>query len=229
VFKKVTFGALSLALGLSLAACGSDAQETSSSNSDTKTEETKPAEQKDVKNEPKKDENGNYVLEEVGQKATTDGATAELLKIKKINETINIAPLKVTLKDIKLIKLTDISEEMKNALTLYDITVNDGQPLYYVQVQFEAENTEERNIEWYDLMNVVTDKGEQIDGQLKDFIADDSEMDSVFLGKVKKEYIDGFGVKDPEISKVKLIFGNTMDSDSYEDITGKQQVEYSFE
>jgi hypothetical protein len=118
---------------------------------------------------------------------------------------------------------------MKNALTLYDITVNDGQPLYYVQVQFEAENTEERNIEWYDLMNVVTDKGEQIDGQLKDFIADDSEMDSVFLGKVKKEYIDGFVVKDPEISKVKLIFGNTMDSDSYEDITGKQQVEYSFE
>jgi hypothetical protein len=227
MFKKISMGALALAFGLSLVACGSGSQETS--NSDKKTEETNPAEQKDVKNEPKKDEKGNYVLEEIGQKATTDAGTAELLKIKKVNETIDIAPLKVTLKDIKLIKLTDISEEMKDGLSLFDITVNDDQPLYYVQVQFDAENTEEKNIEWYDLMNVVTDKGEQIDGQLKDFIVDDSEMDSVFLGKVKKEYVDGFVINDPEISKIKLIFGSSIDSDSFEDITDKQQVEYSLE
>ncbi|UOK59652.1 hypothetical protein MGI18_13545 [Bacillus sp. OVS6] len=45
-------------------------------------------------------------------------------------------------------------------------------------------------------MNVVTDKGEQIDGQIKDFFFDDSKTDSVFIGKVKKDYQDGFIIKD---------------------------------
>ncbi|UAL54411.1 hypothetical protein LIT32_11730 [Bacillus sp. CMF21] len=61
---------------------------------------------------------------------------------------------------------------------------------------FNAENTTEGNVEWYDLMNVVTDKGEQIDGQIKDFFFDDSKTDSVFIGKVKKDYQDGFIIKD---------------------------------
>lgn len=227
MFKRFVLSTVLLVFVGVLGACGSNE---GSSSSEPK-EEAKPAEQKEVSNkpsEPTKDENGDYVLEEVGQKATTEGATAELLKIKPVNETINIAPIKVTVKDIKVIKLTDLSEDMRNGLTLYDIKVNEGDELNYVQVQFQAENTEEKNIEWYDLMNVVTDKGEQIDGQLSDFISDDADVDSQYLGKVKKDFTDGFVVKNADINKVKLVFGSTIDSDSYEDITKEQQVEYSF-
>ncbi|MDQ0484279.1 hypothetical protein [Guptibacillus hwajinpoensis] len=235
MFKKVTLGGIALSLAFTLTACGSNVTNDVSGSTDSQ-EEATAADQKEVSNkeekdesipEPKKDENGNIILDTVGQKVEDESATAELMKIKEVNETLSIAPLEVTIKDIKLIKLTDINEELMMNLEMYGAK---GTPeeLSYIQVKYIAENTEEKNIEWYDLMNVVTDKGEQIDAQMNDFITDDSDMDSQFLGKVKKEFTDGFIVKDEDISKVKLIFGYTMDSDSYEDITDEQQVEYTF-
>jgi hypothetical protein len=196
-----------------------------------KTEETKPAKQEDLIKKPKKDENGNFILEEVGQKAKSEQATAELLKIKKVNETVDIAPLKVTVKDIKVIKLTDINSDMAEMIGFNtDTQVDPKKGFTYVQISYDAENTEEKNIDWYDLMNVVTDKGEQIDGQLKDFIIDDSDSDSQFLGKVKKEFTDGFILKDGDINKVKLVFGYTQDIDNeYAEITPQQTVEYTFQ
>ena len=148
-----------------------------------------------------------------------------------MNETIEVAPLKVTVQDIKVIKLSDVQDEFAEELSYMADeeaeTLKKG--FSYIQVKYTAENTSEGNVEWYDLMNVVTDKGEQIDGQLKDFFYDDAESDSKFIGKVKKEFQDGFVVKDDQINKVKLVFGNTLNADSYEDITGKQTVEYTFE
>ncbi|MGM0903103.1 MAG: hypothetical protein ACQEXB_18640 [Bacillota bacterium] len=219
-------------LTIALVACGSE-ESSSSSNDDTKTkEEPKAAEQKEVSNdvpEPEKDESGNTILEVVGQKAESDNVTAELMKIKTVNETLEVAPLTVTIKDLKLIKLTNMSEEFKSNMELNAMLDSVPDEITYVQISYATENKEEKNIEWYDLMNVVTDKGEQIDGQLKDFIVDDADMDSQFLGKVKKDFTDGFILKDGDINKVKLIFGYTMDADSYEDITPEQQVEYTFE
>ncbi|MGP1909944.1 hypothetical protein ACTSEZ_17365 [Metabacillus sp. JX24] len=215
-----------------LAGCGDTEQ---SSGSSEKTEEAKPADQKPLKeekpSEPKKDESGNTELLEVGQKAESDAAKAELLKIKQVNETIDIAPLKVTVKDVKVIKLTDLDPAFVEDLVFQtqSNTTDIENGFSYIQVQYTAENTSEGNVDWYDLMNVVTDKGEQIDGQIKDMFFDDSEMDSVFIGKVKKDFQDGFIVKDAEIGKVKLVFGNTMNADTYEDITGQQTVEYTLE
>lgn len=228
LFTLMAIGLLTIAL----VACGSE-ESSSSSEGDTKAkEEPKAAEQKEVSNdvpEPEKDESGNTILEVVGQKAESDEVTAELLKIKAVNETLEVAPLTVTIKDIKVIKLNNMSEDFKLNLELNAMLDSVPDEVTYVQINYAAENKEEKNIEWYDLMNVVTDKGEQIDGQLKDFIVDDADMDSQFLGKVKKDFTDGFILKDGDINKVKLIFGYTMDADSYEDITPEQQVEYTFE
>ncbi|MBH0161800.1 hypothetical protein [Fictibacillus sp. 26RED30] len=211
-----------------LIGCGS-AEETSGS-SDTK-KEAKEAEQKEVSNNVKKDKDGNYILDTVGQKVETSGATAELLKIKEINETIEIAPIKVTINDVKVIKVTEVSNEFAVDVSLGSMVDSDvlEKGFSYVQVSFTAENTEEKNVEWYELMKVVTDKGEQVDAQMVDFLVDDSETDSVFYGKVKKEYKDGFIIKNDDINKVKFIFSSSMDADSYEDITPEQQVEYTFE
>jgi len=74
----------------------------------------------------------------------------------------------------------------------------------------------------------VTDKGQQIDAISNDFVYTEADGDSIFLGKVKKEFVDAFIVKDEDISKLKFIFGASMDGDSYEDITPEQQVEYTF-
>ncbi|UOE58136.1 hypothetical protein [Cytobacillus oceanisediminis] len=226
-FSKFLVSAL--LAGTFLTGCGGAEESTTGSEPQ---EEPKPAEQKDKKvSKPKKDEAGNTILDEVGQTHESEAGKAELMKIKKINETVDIAPLKVTVQDIKVIKLSDVDPTFAEDLALQ----MDGEAellkkgFSYVQVKYTAENTADQNVEWYDLMNVITDKGEQIDGQLKDFLIDDADLDSEFIGKVKKEYVDSFVLKDGDISKAKLVFGNTMNADTYEDITGEQTVEYTLD
>lgn len=228
--KKFLTVASASVLALSLTACGEE--DTSSSNVEEPVEEAAPAEQKEVSNgvpEPKEDENGRIVLDTAGQTVEDEGfGTVELLKIKQVNETININPLVVTVQDIKLFKVTNPTDEAKEMINLF-ANQEVGDSFTYFQINYNAENTEEKNIDWYDLMNVVTDKGQQIDGQMTDFISDEGDADSQFLGKVKKEYTDGFIVNDEDINKVKLIFGYTIDSSTYENITEEQQVEYTFD
>ncbi|SLL37386.1 Uncharacterised protein [Mycobacteroides abscessus subsp. abscessus] len=221
--KKKLLASMLLSSALLLVACGGE----EASTSDKPKEEPKAAEQKEVSNEPEKDENGTLVFTEAGQKGKAEGGNVELLKIKDINESIDISPLKVTVKDIKLFKITDVVKEFAEELSYYtDATINDQ--FVYVQIQYDAENTEEKNIEWYGLTDVVTDKGQQIDAISNDFVYTDADGDSAFLGKVKKEFTDAFIVKDEDVAKLKMIFGSSMDADTYEDITAEQQVEYSF-
>lgn len=223
--SKVLFSGL--LIGGILAGCSSNEQ---SSAPEEKQEDPKPSNQKS-KNEPRRDENGNYVLEKVGQVVKDDQGTAELLKIRKVNETVDISPIKVTIKNIKLIKLTNMQHYMAE-----DISTNLGRKIdpkkgmTYVQVQYTAENTIDKNIGWYDILNVVTDKGEQIDAQPHDFIYDDADSNDEFIGKVKKDYTDGYVLKDGDINKVKLIFGYSEDRDNnYNELTGEQAVEYQLQ
>lgn len=51
---------------------------------------------------------------------------------------------------------------------------------------------------------------------MKDTLIDDADMDSEFIGEVKKDYIDGFILKNPDINSIKLIYGYTMNGDTYE-------------
>lgn len=225
--------------GLLLSACGETTNETETT--EPTEEEATPAEQ-EAKNaeesteeaevsEPKTDESGNTILDEVGQTATSEAGEVELKKIINVNETVDIAPLKVTVQDIKILEMSNVDPEFAESLTWQadaDISqVENG--FTYVQVRYQAENTVDQNIEWYDLMNITTDQGEQIDGQLKDFLIDDADMESEFIGEIKKDYVDGFILKNPDINSIKLIYGYTMNGDTYEDITGEQTVEYSFE
>lgn len=216
-------------LAILLSACSSpESKETVSTKPK---EEPKQAEQKEVKNdsnEPKKDENGQTVFTEAGQKGKIEGGTLELLKIKDVNEVVDILPLKITVTNLKLFKMTEMTDDYKTTLEAFNDNTPIGDEMVYLQIIYNVENTEEKNIEWNGLTNVVTDKGQQIDAISNDFIITDADTDSAFLGKVKKEFADGFVLKASDISKIKLIWGSSMDADSYEDITAKQQVEYSF-
>ena len=211
-----------------LTACGNNDKGTVASKPK---EEPKQAEQKEVKNEstePKKDEKGQTVFTEAGQKGKVEGGTLELLKIKNVNEVVDIAPLKVTVTDLKLFKMTEMDADFKTTMESYNDDTPLGDELVYIQIQYTVENTEEKNIDWNGLTNIVTDKGQQVDAILNDFLITDADTDSKFLGKVKKDFADGYVIKDSDISKLKLIWGSSMDADTYQDITPNQQVEYSF-
>ncbi|WP_059171924.1 hypothetical protein [Bacillus sp. FJAT-27445] len=223
-FKKVMVAGI--LIGGLLSGCASSGEVSGGKSEEPKKEATK-ADQKPLK----KDSEGNYILEEVGQIAPNEDATGELLGIAKVNQVVDIAPLKVTVKDIKLIKLSDVSEDMAVSLSMY--TGGDYEDLQkgfsYIQVQYETENTSEGNVSWNDLETAVTDAGEQIDVSMEDFHFDDAESDSMFIGKVKKEFIDSFIVKNDQINKVKLVFGASSNSDTYDTFTDNQTVEYELE
>ena len=219
-FQKMLIAGF-LVTGL-LAGCGSD----STSGSEPK-EDPKPSKQEAKNKEVKKDKDGKMILTEVGQYSETDSYRVELKKIKMVNETVDIAPLKVIVQDIKVFEMTDLNDEFAESLSF-----NTGRTVEelkngftYIQVNYQAENTVDQNIEWYDLMNIVTDKGQQIDGQMEEFLGI-NDFESEFIGKVKRDFTDGFALKDGDINKVKLIFGYTMNGDSYDKITKEQTVEY---
>jgi hypothetical protein len=235
MFKKVTMGSMVLTLGLILGACGSNSTDTASGNANNEPQqEANAADQKEVSNkdenipEPKKDEDGNVILDTVGQKVEDpDSGTAELLKIKEVNETVDISPIEVTVQDMKVIKISDLNPDFKEMME-FNTEETIDEDFTYLQINFTAENTKEMNVDWLDLQTIVLSNGQQIDSNYKDFIIDDGDSDYTFFGKVKKEFTTGVIVKDTNIDSVKLIFAASENSDEYEIITDKQQVEYKF-
>ncbi|MGG0288640.1 hypothetical protein ABEY41_26785 [Peribacillus butanolivorans] len=205
------------------------------SNSEEKEEKATPAEQKKVSNEPEsepqKDENGNVVLSEVGHKAKDeDGTTIELLKIKDVNQNVSIAPIKLTIKNIKVIQMTNVSKAWEEFLLQYTNGTKLPEKLNYIQVIYTAENTEEKNIGWNGIQKIVTNTGEQLDASGNDIIWEENGFDGTFYGKTKHEGTIGVITKaNPnELKNVKLIIGNTFNPDSYDDITPEQQTQFDF-
>jgi hypothetical protein len=214
-----------LALGL-LAGCSSS--NAASSLTQKKQETPTKAAQKTVENpQPQKDKDGNIVLTNVGQTLKTDFGTLELAKIKHVNQALSIAPINVTIEDLKVFKLTNISDDMKKRIQLLYNKQEVTEPVYYLQLSYSAENTSEKNIVWNGIHAVVTDKGEQLDPNINLLT---SNFNHEFYGKVTQK--DQFGLllsSDKwDISNVKLIFNESADATSYATITPEQQVDYSF-
>ncbi|PFK42059.1 hypothetical protein COJ23_26505 [Priestia megaterium] len=196
-----------------------------------KKEEATPAEQKEVSNKPKEDENGNVTLTEVGQSTKDDdGTKAELMKIKTINQTVDISPVKLTVKDMKVIQLSNIGSDYNELLTQYTNGKKLPKKLNYIQIQYTAENTVEKNIGWNGIDKIVTNTGEQLDAANSDFIWEENGFDGTFYGKTKHEGIVGIltDSNPKDLQSLKFIISSSFDPDSYEDITIPQQTEFKF-
>ncbi|WP_437832659.1 LptM family lipoprotein (plasmid) [Niallia taxi] len=220
--KKKLVTSLALATCLFLAACGNDA-EISSAEVEKKADEQNMTTTEAARSE----------LSKAGQKAETKDGMLELLKMKAINKTIDVSPLAVTIKDMRLFKMTNVTQEHIDILKIASQAANDIKDEYvYVQIRYEVENKEDKNIVWEGLKHVVTDKGQQVDRLGNDIIYTEADSLAPFAGKVTKEFDDGFIFKLEEaedISKIKFVFAPSMDGETYEDITPIQEVEYSFE
>jgi hypothetical protein len=220
--KKLLMGLFVVGL---LAGCSSN---NATSGTTEKKQVPKPAAQKKVENpQPQKDKDGNIILTKVGQIAKSDQETAELMKIKDINQVMNIDPIKVTITNLKVIKLTHLSDDMKKQIELLYNKQEVTEPVYYLQLRYTAENTSDKNIGWNGIHAVVTDKGEQLDPNINLL---SSNFKNQFYGKVSQE--DQFGLllstDKWDISNVKLIFNESFDPSSFDTITPEQQVDYSF-
>lgn len=195
------------------------------------------AEQKEVSNkkeevsEPVTDENGQVLLTEVGQKVKEeDGTSVELLKIKEINQSVDIAPVKVVVTNMKVIQLTDIHPDNTDYLLQFMNASELPEKLNYIQINYTAENTSDKNIGWNGISTIVTNTGEQLDAMGNDFIWEENGFDSTFYGKTKHEGTIGVFTTSnvDELKSLKFIISSSYDEDTYEDITSEQQAEFGF-
>ncbi|WP_342543345.1 hypothetical protein MHH33_07120 [Paenisporosarcina sp. FSL H8-0542] len=195
------------------------------------------AEQKEVSNkkedvsEPVTDENGRVLLTEVGQKVKEeDGTSVELLKIKEVNQSVDIAPVKVVVTNMKVIQLTDIHPDNTDYLLQFMNASELPEELNYIQINYSAENTSDKNIGWNGISTIVTNTGEQLDAMGNDFIWEENGFDSTFYGKTKHEGTIGVFTTSnvDELKSLKFIISSSYDEDTYEDITSEQQAEFGF-
>ncbi|PED93900.1 hypothetical protein CN540_18955 [Bacillus toyonensis] len=220
---SVLLGSIMLTGGI-LAGCGSEDASTE------KKEKATSAEQKDVSNKSEKDEKSTLNLSKVGQKAKADGNEAELMKIKEVNQTVDIAPIKYTVKDMKIIKMNKVNKSTESFLLQYTGGSKLPEDLHYIQIQYSVENTSDQNVDFSGLDKVVLNNGEQLNAIGNDFIWEKEDNDSKFYGKVKKEGSVGLFIKGKpeEITSAKLIFSDTVNPEGYETITKEQQAEFQF-
>ncbi|EJQ20149.1 hypothetical protein [Bacillus cereus] len=219
--KKYLLLLVSVFFSLALVACGSE-EKTEEKSAPTASN------QKGIKESNSKT-NEKTVLTKVGekQKYNAQGGVIELMKIKEINQTIDVAPIKMTVQNIKLFELSDLPEQMLTAAKeVYQATpTNDGK-LNYIQVIYTVENTSDENINFLNFDKVVLNNGEQLEAN-RNFITEKNTSFEYF-GKVKQERVLGlFFNGDPkDITNVKFITSSTYQQKSYDTITDGQQVQF---
>lgn len=205
--KKQLF--ILLTVLLTLVACGQETQ--------------KPVEEKkeptEVSADEPIDEQEDKVLTEIGQKNTSDGMTVELMEIKDVNETIDLDPIKLTIDDIKILRMSDIKDKgMKDYISQF----TDSDTFDTIQIMYSIENTIDETVDFYwPIEYIVLDTGEQLDVNYNDLMIDNNNGGTLY-GKVTQH--TGISVlinnsKAEDIKSVKLIFGNVWgeDNKTYQD------------
>lgn len=215
---------LALGLILLLAACGNEEAVTE------KQEEAQENVQSEVINtdENKEDGQDNGKLENVGDKITNDpetGGTVELMAVKEINETIDLSAVKITINNIKIIRMSDI----KNPDFLFLASqFTDETTFDYVQIMYEIENTEDTNVRLNSpIKAIVLNTGEQIESFESDMAYDDNFAKTLY-GKVKNEsFVSLVMESDAEdINEIKIITGRIDHGDTAETLADEQTVTY---
>lgn len=120
---------------------------------------------------------GEWTVEEDGTKVT-------LIKIIEPNKKIDINPIKLKIKDIKLLERTNIQDgNYKNyAEYLYDKPI--GDKLNVIQIQYEIENTEDKDVSFLAFDKITTNTKQQIDGSLSLINNPDPRE---YMGKIEAE------------------------------------------
>ncbi|CAH0232417.1 hypothetical protein SRABI80_02550 [Peribacillus frigoritolerans] len=97
-----------------------------------KTEKGENAEAKESKI-PEVDEYGGIHLEKVGDKVRQKNwGTFRLLETKSINEAFELAPMVITVKDIRRIQLSSLTDEVKEELKSYTgLSFEEAYSIYY--------------------------------------------------------------------------------------------------
>jgi hypothetical protein len=207
---KVLFSGL--LLGGLLAGCGNGQK------NGTATDTNQPAAQSS------QDENKN--LNQIGQKVKNEQGTAELVKYKKVNSTVDLKPIKVLIKDIKVIKLTNINPQWLEEISNMTDKLRVKGAVYYIQVQLSIENTTNRHVMFNSLSKIVTDQGEELDPHLN-ILASNYNHDIIGKGTQDDIYGICLGGGKQDINKVTIVFNSVKDASTNKTLHPGVKAEYT--
>lgn len=184
--KKIIFSA-AIVSSLILGACGSEeADQDKDKKENAESHSNADSDQKETTTE-KADEEVDGPLTEPGQ-WTMDGETkVTLVKIKELNQTYDVGPMKVTIDSVKLLKNENITEELKEAVSS-TFGKEIGDTLSTIQFMYKVENTSADDIMFHAFNTVTTDTKAQIDAMYNMGTTTDA---GTYLGQV---VVDGLMV-----------------------------------
>ncbi|MGE7762449.1 hypothetical protein [Peribacillus sp. NPDC097895] len=162
-----------------------------------KTEKGKNAETKESKI-PEVQEYGGTHLEKVGDKVRQKNwGTFTLLETKSINESFELAPMVITIKDIRRIQLSSLTDEVKEELKSYTgLSFEEAYSIYYkenlsmeeidqkaafsktdideavsyLEITYSVENKDSKELQFFSMENVTFNNDLTYDVPSKNFI-----------------------------------------------------------
>ncbi|UPW82300.1 lipoprotein [Lysinibacillus sp. Ag94] len=224
--KKLIFSA-ALVLSLGLAGCGED-----KAKEEPKKEVTQQpvAEKENAQKEEKKvDDNEvkNGPLTKPGQWTMDGESKVTLVKITDPKQTYDIGPVKLTIDSVKLLKHSNVSNEVSETIkNTFGKDIN-GE-LNAIQIKYKVENTIDTNVMFHTVDTLTTDTKAQIKGINN--IGQNTD-NGTYMGKVEVEglaILPYFNGDLDDINIVNIITGDVWENDKPNKLSESQKIEISF-
>ncbi|MGG1960784.1 hypothetical protein ABFY43_06555 [Bacillus pumilus] len=180
---------------------------------------------KDKKKETKQEEYVDGPLTKVGQKKEgEDGQLYELKKIKVVDQTTDLNPLTVTIQDVKILSITNISNDL---LESYQdgIKLKLKDPINYIQISYTAENKGKIDLLWPQISHIILNTKEQVNVK-ENNIVKSGEWD-LFAG-AKKNITQGiiFESNPKDIKEITFVLNDSIGNGAV--VTPKKKVKVTF-
>ncbi|QRF83727.1 hypothetical protein JNE42_01020 [Bacillus altitudinis] len=164
------------------------------------------------KNKNRETKQGEYVngpLTIVGQKNKgEDNEIYELKNIKVVDETTDLDPLSITIKDVKILSISNISDDLLESYQ-QGLKLKLKNPVNYIQISFSAENKGKIDLLWPQISHIILNTKEQVNAKENQLL--ESGEWELYSG-AKKDITQGIPFEsDPkEIKEITFVFDSSV-------------------
>ncbi|QCU17523.1 hypothetical protein BPGQ101_01055 [Bacillus altitudinis] len=164
------------------------------------------------KNKERETKQGEYVegpLTKIGQKNKgEDNEIYELKNIKVVDETTDLDPLSITIKDVKILSISNISDDLLESYQ-QGLKLKLKNPVNYIQISFSAENKGKIDLLWPQISHIILNTKEQVNAKENQLL--ESGEWELYSG-AKKDITQGIPFEsDPkEIKEITFVFDSSV-------------------
>ncbi|MEE3679101.1 hypothetical protein V2J31_15935 [Bacillus safensis] len=180
------------------------------------------------KNKERETKQGEYVdgpLTKVGQKNKGENNEIyELKNIKVVDETTDLDPLSITIKDVKILSISNISDDLLESYQ-QGLKLKLKNPVNYIQISFSAENKGKIDLLWPQISHVILNTKEQVNAKENQLL--ESGEWELYSG-AKKDITQGIPFEsDPkEIKEITFVFDSSVGNGTT--VTPEKKVKVTF-